>query len=261
MNSQGMVDIPQGEPPVNVICQLLAGLLAACSISASASVIALGQGTWETTLSGRDIDGHAVAADSADAVFLYDSALNLTWLRDTAAYGPMGWDDAMAFAAGLTINGFGGWRLPTLIEPGGCDGRLLDGCIISGTTMSSGTVFSELMYLWNVELGNAPGLDYASVNVGTFQNLGVADSPSRWIGVRAFDQPGPDPAWTLYMRTGTHIPDPHVLDDWDFMLVREGDIGLVVPEPGSLGLVLLALVLGAQRLQSGSSRTPRRAIS
>jgi hypothetical protein len=251
---------------VNVICKLLGGLMLscslACSLPASASVVALGQGTWESTLSGRDVSGHAVAADSTDAVFLYDSALNLTWLRDTAAYGPKGWDEAMAFAAGLTINGFGGWRLPTLIEPGGCDGRLLNGCTVGYAAMSSGTVFSELMYLWNVELANAPGLDFASINVGTFQNLDVAGYPhnSRWIGVQALDRPGPDPSWTLYMQTGTHVADFHPGDRWDFMLVREGDVGLV-PEPGSLALVLLALVLGAQRLHSASSRTPRRAIS
>jgi hypothetical protein len=41
-----------------------------------------GQGTWEATLLGRDIDGKAVAANSNSAVFLYDTVLDITWLRD-----------------------------------------------------------------------------------------------------------------------------------------------------------------------------------
>ena len=34
---------------------------------------------------GRDINGIAVAGSSADAVFLYDIDLNITWLRDANA--------------------------------------------------------------------------------------------------------------------------------------------------------------------------------
>lgn len=38
-----------------------------------------GRGTWETTLLGRDIDGHAVASTDAHAVFAYDTVLGVTW--------------------------------------------------------------------------------------------------------------------------------------------------------------------------------------
>ncbi len=53
----------------------------------------------------------------------YDTVLNITWLQDanyanTTGYGPadfegkMDWADANAWAAGLSIAGVGGWRLP-----------------------------------------------------------------------------------------------------------------------------------------------------
>lgn len=42
-----------------------------------------GQGTWETTLLGRDIDGHAVASTDANAVFAYDTVLGVTWYLPT----------------------------------------------------------------------------------------------------------------------------------------------------------------------------------
>ncbi len=237
-----------------IVSRIAGSLLLSLSLSlpAGASVVVPGQGTWESTLLGRDLNGYAVAADSSEAVFLYDTALDLTWLRDTAAYGPMRWTAAMAFAADLSINGFGGWRLPTLIEPGGCDGRLLDGCWLGSDVVQTGAAFSELMYLWNVELGNAPRIDYATVNTGPFLNLGLPGYPhdSRWIGVGATRTPEPEfqIAWTLYMRNGLHLVDPHLQDQWDFMLVRAGDVQ-PLPGPGSLALVLLGLTLalGAKR--------------
>lgn len=57
-----------------------------------------GQGTWETTLLGRDISLNAVAATSADAVYLYDTTLNITWLRDANVNGPTNHPTATAWA-------------------------------------------------------------------------------------------------------------------------------------------------------------------
>ncbi len=130
-----------------------------------------GQGTWESTLQGRDAQGRPVLASSADAVFLYDTALDVTWLRDTNAYGPLTWPAAMAMAAGLDIGGFGGWRLPAMVQPGVCDGRLQTGCIVDQAAGRDGTAWSELQYLWSVELGNPLGVSPAAANTGNFLNL------------------------------------------------------------------------------------------
>ncbi len=53
-----------------------------CALSAQAQSVpgqsVSGQGTWETTLLGRDINLNAVAATDASAVYLYDTTLGVT---------------------------------------------------------------------------------------------------------------------------------------------------------------------------------------
>jgi hypothetical protein len=86
----------------------------------------------QATLLGRDINGHAVAGSDVSAVFLYDTDLNITWLRDANAsatagntnhpygigYGGfMTWGDAITWAKTLTVGTFSGWRLPTTLQP------------------------------------------------------------------------------------------------------------------------------------------------
>ena len=64
---------------------LLAAALAA--VSAAHAVPVPGQGTWETTLQARDIDGDG----TVDA--WYDTALDLTWLADANAGAGTAFDD------------------------------------------------------------------------------------------------------------------------------------------------------------------------
>ncbi len=85
-----------------------------------------GQGTWETTLQYRDLDGNVANGPEA----FYDTVLDVSWLRD--ANVNMGnningnflyWQDAVAWANNLIVNGIDGWRLPTVVDTGtpGCD--------------------------------------------------------------------------------------------------------------------------------------------
>jgi len=56
---------------------------------------------------------------------IYDDDLNVTWLGDADfalasgfdADGVMTWDEAVAWADGLVVGGFGDWRLPTTLHP------------------------------------------------------------------------------------------------------------------------------------------------
>lgn len=166
-----------------------------------------GQGTWETTLLGRDIGGNAVAASDPSAVFLYDTTLDLTWLRDANVNGSMNWSAANTWANTLTVGAYGGWRLPTMIDTG------LPGCVYSfaggtdcgynvltksgdpATYQPGQTVYSEMAHLFYVSLGNkaycppgdptcagGPQPGWGLTNTGDFQNMQTALcwSGSRW---------------------------------------------------------------------------------
>jgi len=80
--------------------------LSAFSLAALAAPVS-GQGNWETTLQARDINRDGVI----DAYF--DTALNISWLADWNANGPMSWHAATAWAGGLDVHGVTGWRLPS----------------------------------------------------------------------------------------------------------------------------------------------------
>lgn len=61
----------------------LPGVMSVCALSFAlyAEVHAIpvsGQGTWETTLQGRDLDGNAATFEA-----YYDTVLDITWLADT----------------------------------------------------------------------------------------------------------------------------------------------------------------------------------
>ena len=125
----------------------------------------IGQGTWQSTLQARDINGDGIT----DA--FYDITLNISWLADgnagagsgydaTFGGGLMTWGEANAWAANLNVFGVTGWRLPTMIDTGapGCDLSFGGGtdCGYNVQTVSADglTVFSEWAHLYYVTLGN-----------------------------------------------------------------------------------------------------------
>jgi hypothetical protein len=71
---------------------LLAGVAQAAGVP--------GQGTWETTLQPRDLNGDKVAAA------FYDTDLKLTWLRDANVNWSMNWETAVVgWADGFSLGG------------------------------------------------------------------------------------------------------------------------------------------------------------
>lgn len=76
----------------------------------------------------------------------------------------MGWNNAMAWAADLTVGSFSDWRLPVALAPATCTVGIFN------------CTASELGHLWYSELGNSVGASppfsvVGTVNTGDFQNL------------------------------------------------------------------------------------------
>jgi len=233
----------------------------------AAAVGVPGQGTWETTLQPRDANGDGVP----DA--FYDTALNITWLARTATFPQgIGWAYANAYANSLDYGGYSDWRLPDMVDTGspGCDFSFAGGtdCGYNVQTKSGDTVYSELAYLWYVELGNKavcdpitstttkcvhPDAVWGLTNTGPFADL---QDGSYWLGLTYSEDP--DLAWYFAM-FGSQGPPAEKRFGFNFMAVRPGDSALSVPEPGSYALLLagLATLLLVRRtvLRAHTTRT------
>lgn len=162
---------------------LCTGMLALAGVTAEAAVVP-GQGTWETTLQGRDLDGDRTTAEA-----YYDTTLDITWLADanharTSGYdadGRMTWTVATDWAANLDPygSGIGGWRLPALADTAtpGCNYAVTGG---TDCGYNVDTDNSEMAHLYYITLGNLayyapsgssnqPG--WGLGNTGPFTNL------------------------------------------------------------------------------------------
>ena len=220
--------------------------------SATAAACMLLASSAQSALLGRDISGHAVAGSDASAVFLYDTSLNITWLRDANVNGATHWEGAMSWASGYSLGGFNDWRLPTMVDSGapGCDFSTIS----MGTDCGYNVVTSanEMAHLWYETLGNkaycAPGTGTpcarqagwtATPNPGDFLNMQIYDY---WFGVEV-NGPFPD-AWHFLFQLG-HQDAHFKSNEFYAMAVRDGDVlvsgGGTVPEPGTLVLTALAL--------------------
>lgn len=119
---------------------LLAATVLALAPCANAAPVS-GQGTWETTLLDRDLDGDG----EIDA--FYDTDLKITWLRNTHVNGLMTWVDAKSWAEEYSFGGFSDWRLPSAVNSNGtepCEGYNCND--------------SEIGHLWYLTLGNYAGI-------------------------------------------------------------------------------------------------------
>lgn len=237
-----------------ILGAVCAGLLAATSGAAQAVAIS-GQGAWESTLQGRDLDGNLATFEA-----YYDTALDITWLADTHYYGNAGldWYDANAWVASLDINGVAGWRLPTVTDTGtpGCD------FAFTGTDcgFNVDTATGEMARMFFETLGNesyytASGLynpGYGLTNTGPFLNL---EPNYYWTStIYALNGPYIDDAWFFEFDNGNQASDPTHFTFYAWA-VHDGDVGVApaaVPVPAAawlFGSGLLGLI--------GVSRTRR----
>lgn len=232
---------------------LLGALSAGLCVLFTASVQAVavsGQGTWESTLQGRDLDGNPSTYEA-----YYDTVLDITWLTDahlaasqlfglpldtslgpypgdpsgydgyiwTIEYFDMNWPGAKFWVDEMNNASYLGsndWRLPTL---------------------------SELASMYTDTLGNTPSS--GSANTGPFQNM---QWDAYWSGDEY--QLNTDMAWFFAFDLGGSGGGFADYDDKSYgfsgvWTVLDGDIS-AVPIPSSvwlLGSGLLGLIGVARR--------------
>lgn len=225
----------------------------AVSINSQAAAIS-GLGQWETSLLARDWAGNGPGVDA-----YYDPLLNITWLADARypltsgfdADGLMTFDEANAWAAGLTLFGGEDWRLPTMTP---LVGLLLPGNLPFNTALSfDGTtdfgyarngigwgVKSEMGFMHYVHLARGR----RSSNTGPILNLVPI---AFWTNVEDRANPNFVEAWAFDFFDGYQfLPDRQTLAGaW---AVHPGDlIGPNVPSPepvplpGAIWLLATAL--------------------
>jgi hypothetical protein len=229
---------------------LLAILVAAVSVGSAHAAMVSGQGDWETTLLGRDINGKAVAATDASAVFLFDKSLNVTWLADAGKSGMVTWAAANNWANTLVVGGYSGWRLPTMVDTGlpGCDwANSGTDCGYNVQTRSGGTTYSEMANLYYSTLGNksfyapngsAPQKGWGLTNTGPFQNM----LPNAYWSGLALGSGSPT-AWYFNNFLGSQELTGSGVGFYYATAVRPGDVAAnapaVVPLPPALPLLLM----------------------
>jgi hypothetical protein len=221
----------------------------------SSSVLATavpGQGTWETTLQGRDLDSNLTTVEA-----YYDSALNITWLADGnyatssgyAISGWMNWAAANAWAASLDPYGSGitGWRLPDTIDVGN-DGVTYTNLFQGVDAGFNITTHSEMSHMFYVTLGNTavfntsgvrvgcPAPSYCLVNTGPFSNVWL---PSYWSATEY--APSTNDAWYFSFEGGHQSAFSKTNGSWAWA-VHAGDVGApavsvpAVPVPAAFWL-------------------------
>lgn len=213
-----------------------------------------GQGTWETTLQPRDINGDG----TVDAFF--DTALHVTWLANAKPFSGDNWLSANAWAKNLSVYGVSGWRLPTMKDTflppvnsaDGCNYSMAGGtdCGYNVQTKSGDMVYSEMAYLFHVTLGNksicppgnvtcSPLQDGAGLtNTAHFVDLG---QEGYWSGLEY--APDMSRAWYFEFRNGAQLFQGKLSGGYS-MAVRDGDV-YVVPEPSTNAMVLAGLAVVA----------------
>lgn len=140
------------------------------------------------TFSFTALPSHATLFDRG-AGLLYDDVLDVTWLQDANyamtsgadADGKLAWDEAIAWVAGLSYNGYDDWRLARALPVNGVAYDLTnnpDGSTDNGYNITSPN--SELSYMYHVNLNGVSLVSPA----GVFQPgiSGIAD-PSPFIGI------------------------------------------------------------------------------
>jgi len=202
----------------------------------------------------------AALSERLGGLAYYDDVADLTWLADannaqTTGYdndGLMNWVDAGAWAAQLTVNGVGGWRLPNTLQPDPtCFGQLS-----VGTTFQSDNFYctgSELGNLFYNTLGGSVLNSITTTNNSNYDLFNNVQSGVYWSATEqefgAVNLNGElRNAWLFHMENGFQSTGDKLTSFYGWA-VQSGDVS-AVPIPASawlFGSGLLSLIGVARR--------------
>ena len=191
---------------------------------------------------------HATLSPRLGGLAYYDDVADLTWLADanyaqTSGYdadGQMNWQEAIDWAAQLTVGGVSGWRLPDTLQPDAS-------CSVQNVTESSGfgCTGSEMGGLFYNALGNTNVFG----NTGPFSNT---LSDEYWSATEY--APSTPNAWYFSTFNGFQHFSPKTGIDNPAWAVQSGDVeNVATPVPihplvWAIGSALLGL-LGMSRFK------------
>ncbi len=171
---------------------------------------------------------HATLIERGEGL-IYDDVLDITWLQDAGLGGTMGRSDAQAWVDNLIFAGLDDWRLPSMVAG---DIGYSPECIPAD---EAGCRENELGYMYYFNLGGEFGEDLTG-NHGLIQNL-----QSVYWSSSVTDY-GPDYDWVFVFENGgqTFVDRTPMFSVW---AVRSGDVPSQIPEPGTLAILCLGLVI------------------
>lgn len=158
---------------------------------------------------------------------VYDSDLNITWLRNANVNGNLTWTDASLWAANLVYAGFDDWRLPTTLVPDAS-------CQSPSDSYGYNCTGSELGYFFYQELG---GKSNQSITTTHNENYNLFNNIVAWNYWSQTDY-SPTQAYKFNYGGGTQGADFKSVRDYYAWAVRTGDV-IPMPEPGVIGLLLV----------------------
>jgi len=240
----------------------LSSLLAVWTPVAQAAAVS-GQGTWETTLQGRDLDGNLGNGFEA----FYDTTQNLTWLADAnlaassgvsasgllSGFSPLDNSPgstvtANSFAYSANVFGIDDWKLPGVSLSDEIPAEI---CHSYGTYTECGPGpsgrydvlpgSSQLQQLMEVTLGNRSSVNggYTLENTGPFKNV---QAGLYWSSEFMTIYPYPTYiGWTYNTSLGVHAQQTIGSNNGHAWLVRVGDVA-AVPEPQTVAMWALGLL-------------------
>jgi hypothetical protein len=178
-----------------------------------------------TVFSLLSVPSHAALVDNGGGL-IYDTVLDITWSQPDTTRS---WDDAKTWAAGLTLGGVSGWRLP-YISVAASAGPFTGTPVDCNTATELACRDNEFGYMFYHNLSGTNGqsiLTSGDPDLALFSSL---QSDGYWFGT-AFDS---DFAWNFYFDNGGQFRDKLGFN-YHSWAVHSGDIR-PIPVPAAMWL-------------------------